>query len=185
MTYRQLTILLLFLGLAPTSGYGQAPESPAQGAPAQEKKDDIQSQLGAPKASRNPFVPQLPFTPEPEIITTETQPTTPTTPETPSTDITETPLTPTLPIPEAEKPIQGKPTLVISGILWNSERPQAIVNGNIIEVGDKMFKVSTDRGEVIDQLEFIGIDRSGVSVSFKDRTVVINSGLEPQKGAPQ
>ena len=135
---------------------------------------------------RNPFVPQLPLELLEEAeVTTETAPT-----ETPTPSIgpgsesasTSTTTTTESTVPQ-EKPILGNPTLVVSGILWNSDRPQAIVNGNIIEIGDKMFSVPTDQGETIEQVEFVAISKEGVSVAFKDKTVVVNSGLEPPKGA--
>jgi len=72
-------------------------------------------------------------------------------------------------------PIAGKPSLLISGMIWNSDRPQAIVNGVIVEVGDRIFNVPTNMDEVITELEFVDISKDGIAVSFEDRIVILQS----------
>lgn len=37
--------------------------------------------------------------------------------------------------PAKQKPAVQKPSLTISGIIWNSDRPQAIVNNQVVDVG--------------------------------------------------
>jgi len=178
--YKKIIVFSLLLIANPMMEYCYAQEEPVV------DKNELPDL--APKVDRNPFVPQIPLelleqetpiedtTVNPSPKTTETPTSTPQTPNS-------TPLPTTGPIIEKEKPIVGNPALIISGILWNSKRPQAIVNGNIIEIGDKMFSVPTDKGETIPQLEFVSISKEGVSVTYKDKTVVLNTGLEPPKGA--
>ena len=80
-----------------------------------------------------------------------------------------------------EPEITGAPQIFISGILWNSERPQAIVNGKIIEVGDRLFKVPTDNKETIPELKFVDITKEGLAVAFEDKIVIIKPELPTTK----
>jgi len=40
-----------------------------------------------------------------------------------------------------EKEIPPLPNLTINGVIWDSERPQAIINGHIIDIGDAILQV--------------------------------------------
>ena len=50
----------------------------------------------------------------------------------------------------------------ISGIIWHSDRPQAIVNRKIIDVGD-----------TLDNMKVVAIRKSGVVVTFRGQSLTI------------
>jgi len=58
--------------------------------------------------------------------------------------------------------------LKLSGLIWNSTRPQAIINGQVVEVGDKILET-----------EIIRIHKLGVDVSINGITTTINN--EPKE----
>jgi hypothetical protein len=47
------------------------------------------------------------------------------------------------------------PQLTIKGVIWNSDRPQAIINDQIIDIGDKISEVTVT-----------GIRKGGIDVMF-------------------
>ena len=53
------------------------------------------------------------------------------------------------------------PVLKISGLVWNTKRPQAIVNGRVVDVGDK-FTV----GDQAQDVKIISIAKEGIEVEF-------------------
>ena len=120
---------------------------------------------------RNPFVPKFPVTvedqsPDDNNLVTEIE-------ETTQAIVERT-------IEYVEPKITGLPNLYISGLIWDSERPQAIVNGNIIEVGDRMFKVPTDNKESIPEIKFIDISKEGLAVAYEDKIVIIKPELSKE-----
>ena len=88
-------------------------------------------------ASRDPFEPQIPR-PQPEpgaLPSGAPQPT-------------------QVPQPQTKpKPVQ--PQLMISGIIWNSDRPQAIINNQVVDIGNK-----------VNESTIVAINKSGVDVVF-------------------
>jgi hypothetical protein len=54
------------------------------------------------------------------------------------------------------------PDFVIQGIVWNTDRPQAIVSGQVIKVGD-----------IIEGLEVLNIAKEGITVDFNGRRILI------------
>ena len=54
------------------------------------------------------------------------------------------------------------PTLVISGLVWNSDRPQAIINSRVIDVGD-----------TIETIQVVAIRKEGVEIEFQGKTITI------------
>jgi len=122
--------------------------------------------------TRNPFTPQLP-PPVKEIV--EPVDETPISDGSSQIQVTGVQTSP----PEDTMPeILGMPTLTITGLIWNSDRPQAIVNGNIITVGERLFGIPTDKAETIPELEFTGISKDGLEVSYMDKTVIIKPASE-------
>ncbi len=94
---------------------------------------------------RDPFIPQIP------IIKPEPPPTQEIKP--PEPIVITPPITPVEPPPVVrEKP--KPPQLNISGIVWNTERPQAIVNGQVITVGDTISAFTITK-----------IDKNGIILS--------------------
>lgn len=76
---------------------------------------------------QNPFKSKLPE-PEPEPE-----------PEKPmdASEMTESSQTgPTLDMPVIQEPPLPVPTFTVTGIVWDSDRPQAIMNGQIVNIGD-------------------------------------------------
>ena len=60
------------------------------------------------------------------------------------------------------KPTIALPKFSISGIIWNSKRPQAIINGQIVEVGD-----------TISEIKITGIHKEGIEGLFDGKPVTI------------
>jgi hypothetical protein len=62
-----------------------------------------------------------------------------------------------LPVPE--RPV---PDVIINGIIWNSDRPQAIINGRIVDIGDTIFEI-----------QITGIQKTGIEGLFDGRVVTL------------
>lgn len=95
-------------------------------------KDAVEENLNPMPDFKNPFVSMLP---KKEIIV-------------PKTEVTETPQI-------VQQPVITLPTLTITGLIWNSDRPQAIVNGQVVTIGD-----------VIDGAKITKIDKNGIETAF-------------------
>lgn len=54
------------------------------------------------------------------------------------------------------------PELVLTGLVWNSKRPQAIINGSVVDIGDRIADV-----------EIVAIQKDGVDVKFLDAVTTI------------
>jgi hypothetical protein len=79
------------------------------------KPDDVDSY-----SSRNPFKNYLPEKPKVEV---------------PIDDPNPTPIATELEPTPAEPVAPTLPQLVLTGLVWNSYRPQAIINGQVVDVG--------------------------------------------------
>lgn len=116
---------------------------------------------------KNPFAPQLPqkATPPipvpPEDIRRQPRP----------EDLTPAPPTPT-PEPTPALP-ETNPDFKMSGIVWNTDRPQAIIEGRIVVVGD-----------TLQDWEITAISKDGVEIQKGDRKFTLqpvkNIEREPQ-----
>jgi len=68
-------------------------------------------------------------------------------------------------IVEPPEPVEiPMPEIDITGIIWNAERPQAIINGQIIDVGDKILDI-----------EIMDIQKTGIEGLFHGRPVMIKA----------
>ncbi len=91
----------------------------------------------------NPFLPQLPEKPkeveQPVNPADDNKPDTTVRPKDPVRTVTPRPAVKTTPPPVP------RPNFKVSGIIWNSDRPQAIINGTVVDVGDKVgeFKIES------------------------------------------
>ena len=120
---------------------------------------------GALTSLRNPFKPQLP---EPEIKAEETRdyPYEPAVQPIPTdqfmqpNDINE--------LPKAESPTLVE--MIITGLVWNSDRPQAIINGEVMGIGDK-----------VQDAEIVAIHKTGIDVNFMGKFITINPGAVNDK----
>ena len=61
-----------------------------------------------------------------------------------------------------EAPVKP-PNLNISGIVWNTNRPQAIINSYVVGIGDKIANVT-----------IIDIIKSGVAIEFQGKRFIIH-----------
>ncbi|MCA9398721.1 MAG: hypothetical protein KC618_03145 [Candidatus Omnitrophica bacterium] len=113
-----------------------------------EAQENIPGEMGK---RRNPFIPQLPVEAEPEPPKPAPAP---------------QPRPKPQPAPEPVKPQVKQPTRMptfnISGIVWNSDRPQAIINGSVKDIGDS-----------IDGVKIISIHKEGIDVSFQGKNMTI------------
>ncbi len=111
------------------------------------------------KQLRNPFEPQIP---KPEII----EPVEEAVPEPEPEPI----IKEQLPLyqPEEKIPPPTPDAYVITGLVWNTDRPQAVVNGKIVDIGDRL-----DYWEVVD------INKTGIELSYREQNYVVKP-----KGAP-
>ncbi len=66
--------------------------------------------------------------------------------------------------PEAEV---RPPSIRVEGVIWGSARPQAIIDGEVYDIGD-----------VVKEAEIIGIDREGVTLFYKDRKFILRPKIE-------
>ncbi len=54
------------------------------------------------------------------------------------------------------------PTLTIEGIIWNSDMPQAIIDGKVVRIGD-----------VVKDVEIVGIEKRGIIVVYNGEKIII------------
>lgn len=117
-------------------------------------------------SARNPFTPQVP---QEDVSAQQEKPAWPVKTEGPVV----TPLLPvvgtppaSMPRPEniARPPIleEPMPNLTISGLVWNTDRPQAIINGQIAGIGD-----------TISGIRILDIQKTGITVLFREKTKVL------------
>lgn len=106
---------------------------------------------------RNPFTSQLPLpAPEPETVTLIPRPT-----SVPTGEQRPTSADPVA--AKAETPVElSKPTFKISGIVWNTNRPQAIIEGKILDVGAQ-----------IENWTIVAIGRNGVRVKCQNYEYIL------------
>lgn len=61
-------------------------------------------------------------------------------------------------VPLAKEPEKPLPALTVQGIIWDSKRPQAIINNKVLNLGD-----------TISEARITDINKNGVTVSFYSR----------------
>jgi len=67
-------------------------------------------------------------------------------------------------------PIIKPPSLTINGLVWNSEFPQAIVNNQIVKLGD-----------TIEGVTVVGIHREGIDITFAGVQFTISKDTNDQR----
>lgn len=124
-------------------------------------KDELESRL---LLIKNPFESQLPKKEKkPEIVKPAPPPIIPMLPTLPIQP--PNPPQPNIPEPEIVKePEIPVPHVTISGIIWNSDRPQAIINGKIVDIGDTIL-----------DLKITDIQKSGVEAMFHGKSVTLKT----------
>ena len=73
---------------------------------------------------------------------------------------------------EPERPPVIPPTLDIQGLVWNTHRPQAIINDQIFEIGD-----------TIAQAKIIGVEKSGVKIIYQEKEFLLPVKESWEEGA--
>ena len=61
------------------------------------------------------------------------------------------------------------PELTVTGLIWDSQRPQAIVNGRVVDVRST-FKLADDQPEI----KIISINNVGVEIAFNGRNLILS-----------
>ena len=134
---------VIWVCLSITFVFGLLGITPVVQAKLTEKDFNVESIL-----ERNPFDPQLPFeVPEEVLVPVQTV---------------------------VVKPVeQQKPTepvvhfdplkFIVKGIIWDSSRPQAIINNQVFNVGDSFEKVG----------KIVAIDKNGVQIAVAEQTVTL------------
>jgi len=68
-------------------------------------------------------------------------------------------------LPSAVKPpkaVEALPSFAIKGIVWNTDRPQAIVNGKVVDVGD-----------MVANIKILNIRKEGIDIIYNNKTLTI------------
>lgn len=60
--------------------------------------------------------------------------------------------------------VPTKPALVITGLVWDTKRPQAIVNGKVVSIGDKINN---------NKIEIVSIRKDGIDIMFEGAEMTI------------
>ena len=137
----------------------------------QDLLNDLASDLDSLKS---PFTPKLPLPAAPGIETKPAAPGIETKPAAPEIKTKTEPARPDIkqpslasPQPPPVKAVVNLPTVTISGLVWDTDHPQAIVNDQIVSVGDKIENWSiTAINEQGIELSFDGIKRFIASNKF-------------------
>lgn len=66
-------------------------------------------------------------------------------------------------VPEKEIEKLPIPDLNIEGLIWNSDMPQAIVNGSVVKIGDH-----------IEGVRIVEIDKKGITIDYEGQKVLIS-----------
>ncbi len=100
-----------------------------------------------PDTFRNPFVPQ---TPQP-VKTIDDN-------------------TTSVPVQQIqrERPVVPIPVFTLSGLIWNTKKPAAILNGKIVAIGDQVSNWSVSE-----------ITKEGVHVTFEDQNLWVKPVIDP------
>ena len=97
----------------------------------------------------NPFAPQLP-----ETVIVKPEPTsTPDLPEKTKLEIHQPDRAPAPVLP---------PSFTITGLVWNTSRPQAIINDQVVDVGDK-----------ISEYQIVSISKTGIKMEYQGQTFTV------------
>ncbi len=80
----------------------------------------------------------------------------------PAAPVIETPIAP----PAQQAPIV-LPALTITGLVWNTDRPQAIVNNTIVDIGDTIGEVVIEK-----------IRREGIDVRYREKNFFITQNTK-------
>jgi hypothetical protein len=60
------------------------------------------------------------------------------------------------------------PSITITGLVWNSDRPQAIINGKVLSLGDTFMDTQSN-----EEIKINKIYKTGIDVSYRGKTWTI------------
>ena len=109
---------------------------------------------------RDPFTPQLPLPPVEEIQ----KPAVPNPPHVESLPVKNVVMPPSQ-SPKFTPPVSGElkpPEIKISGIIWNTDQPQALINNQMVKVGDQIAEWTIEK-----------IDENGIELSSRGKKILI------------
>jgi len=62
------------------------------------------------------------------------------------------------------------PEMVFQGMIWNSDRPQAIIDNRVYDINDA---VQIGTGELKDEVKIMDITRGGIYLRYKEKDFVV------------
>lgn len=114
--------------------------------------DEDLSAESDPDTFRNPFVPQ---TPQPVMVTDDNAG------KVPVAQV------------QRERPVVPIPVFTLSGLIWNTKKPAAILNGKIVAIGDQVSNWSVQE-----------ITKEGVHVMFENQSLWVKPVVDPNQSRP-
>ena len=87
------------------------------------------------------------------------------------TPVAPTPVEPTIEVrPEEISP----PAFVITGVIWNTNRPQAIIDGRVVNIGD-----------TVSDSKVIAIERYKIEIVYQGKSFTVTPNLQVEKPQEQ
>ena len=158
--YLMVLTILFFFVICRTS-FAQDNQLATPSATTEKKELSKEEIFNNVNSVKDPFISQLPL--EPKVKPAQT--------------ISQNPMdvkSPVSPLPSGKQmgntapPVEvHPPAIAISGLVWNTDRPQAIVNNQIVEIGDK-----------INEWTIVTIDEEGIEIAYKDKVVVVSNQFD-------
>ena len=71
-------------------------------------------------------------------------------------------------------PVIPTPQFIVSGLIWNSKKPAAIINDEVVAIGDQVSNWAISE-----------ITKDGVRVSYEDRSLWIKPIVDPMSQPQQ
>ena len=160
MSRKFFTIIFLFLLIKPFILFSE--EVAPLGSLGSDMKEDLDS-------LRDPFTPQLPLPPVEEIQKPAVQ-----NPPKESPSKQEM----VIPQPSSQKTTKEEPlkppAMKIFGVIWNSNQPQAIINDQIVKVGDHIEEWTIQK-----------IDKEGIEISARGNKILIPTNFGYGSSSPK
>ena len=161
MSRKIFTIIFLFLFIKPFILFSE--EVISSDSLGTDMKEDLDS-------LRDPFTPQLPLPPEEEIHKPVAQ-----IPPQPVESLPKSTLIPQpLPKQTIKEYLLKPPVMKISGIIWNSDQPQAIINDQIVKVGDHIEEWTVQK-----------IDQESIEISSRGNKILIPTNFGVGSAPPK
>ena len=149
---------ILFFSVIDGSSFAQDKQNTPPPAKIEKKEISKQEILTNVKSIKDPFIPQLPVAP---IVKSQQNSS-----QYPGNAVSASASGNQM--NNAPPPVEVRPPVItISGLVWNTDRPQAIVNNQIVEIGDK-----------INEWTIVTIHEEGIEIVYKDKIVVVSNQFD-------